>query len=55
MFKNGEADALDCYLLRGKDHHCYVSITDEEAMMDPPEQPEQPQQPEQPEKPEPPV
>lgn len=38
MQKDGEADTLDCYMLRGRVDNCYVSITDEQANMAPPEQ-----------------
>ena len=53
MRKNGEGKTLDCYLIRGDEESCYVSISDDEAKMaeqeqsgdghQPPQPPEQPQ------------
>ncbi len=51
MFKNGEAQTLDCCLIKGNEDSCYVSITEEESRMDPPQQPDQPEQPMQPQQP----
>ena len=39
MLKDGEGETLGCYMLRGRSDDCYVSITDEEAKMEPPGQP----------------
>lgn len=39
MLKDGEGETLGCYMLRGRSNDCYVSITDEEAKMEPPGQP----------------
>ena len=52
MRKDGEAEKLDCFLLKGKDDSCYISITDEEAKMAEQEQGEQPEHPEEPQRPE---
>ena len=38
-FDLGEGETLGCYMLRGRSDDCYVSITDEEAKMEPPGQP----------------
>ena len=43
MMKDGEAETLGCYMIRGKVDNCYVSITEEEAAMAPPDRPGPPE------------
>ena len=42
MRKEGTDNKLECYLLRGRVDNCYISLTEEEASMGPPQEPQKP-------------
>ena len=45
MRKEGDGESLECYLLRGRIDNNYISLTEEEYSMGPPQEPQPPQQP----------